>query len=333
MLRFTNEQQAAILAARQRFNETQVAMAANAAIPGLEGNSLAIPIDAWRRIDGRAQVLARSRLAVFSRLAQASTIPVSIADLVNYYPQVSDSGEVHVSMDGRNQAKGDQANVKFVGTPVPVLTATARMGWRQMEVIRKGGGFIDTATIANKQRKVFEKLEDMAINGLSSVNVGGDTIYGLRTLPTRNTFAHGFTLATATGAQVLTAFKQAITAALGDNQYGRITMFVNMGDYTAWDTTDYASAYTGTILQRLRAIGQIADIVPASSIPANELSGVVDLESGEWGGILSAMPPTTRPKTRQNPEDDYLFNVMAAAAPQFRSDYNGQSAFVHGTQA
>lgn len=333
MLRFTNEQQAAILAARQRFNETQVAMAANAAIPGLEGNSLAIPIDAWRRIDGRAQVLARSRLAVFSRLAQASTIPVSIADLVNYYPQVSDSGEVHVSMDGRNQAKADQANVKFVGTPVPVLTATARMGWRQMEVIRKGGSFIDTATIANKQRKVFEKLEDMAINGLSSVNVGGDTIYGLRTLPTRNTFAHGLTLATATGAQVLTAFKQAITAALGDNQYGRITMFVNMGDYTAWDTTDYASAYTGTILQRLRAIGQIADIVPASSIPANELSGVVDLESGEWGGILSAMPPTTRPKTRQNPEDDYLFNVMAAAAPQFRSDFNGQSAFVHGTAA
>lgn len=333
MLRYTNEQQAAILAARRRFNETQLAMAANSASMEIEGNALAIPIDAWRRIDGRAQALARSRLAVFNRLAQASTIPVSIADLVNYYPQVSDSGEVHVSMDGRNQAKADQANVKFLGTPVPVLTATARMGWRQMEVIRKGGGFLDTATIANKQRKIAEKMEDMVINGLSSVSVDGNTIHGLRTLPTRNTFTHGFTLATATGAQVLTAFKQAITAAMGDNQFGRITMFVNMGDYTAWDTTDYASAYTGTILQRLRAISQIADIVPASSIPANELAGVVDLESGEWGGILSAMPLTTRPKTRTEPEDDYVFNVLAAVAPQFRSDFNGQSAFVHGTTA
>lgn len=333
MLRFTNEQQAAIKAARHRFNLTQAALAANSSAMDIEGNALAIPIDAWRRIDGRAQMLARSRLAVFSRLAQASTIPVSIADLVNYYPQVTDSGEVHVSMDGRNQAKGDQANVKFVGTPVPVLTATARMGWRQMEVIRKGGGFIDTATIANKQRKVAEKLEDMAINGLSSVNVGGDTIYGLRTLPSRNTFAHGFTLASATGAQVLAAFKQAINAAIGDNQFGRITFFVNMGDYTAWDTTDYAAAYTGTILQRLRAISQVADIVPASSVPVNELLGVVDLEAGEWGGILSAMPMTTRPKNRMEPEDDYVFNVLAAAAPQLRSDANGQSAFVHGTSA
>lgn len=336
MLRFTNEQQAAILAARQRFNETQVAMAANSASMEIEGNALAIPIDAWRRIDGRAQQLARSRLAVFNRLAQASTIPVSIADLVNYYPQVSDSGagDVHISMDGRNQAKADQANLKFVGTPVPVMTASARMGWRQMEVIRKGGGMLDTATIANKQRKIAERMEDLVINGLSSVNVDGNTIHGLRTLPTRNTFTHGFSLGTtATGANWVQAFRQLINAAIGDNQFGRITVFVNIGDYTYADITDYAANYQGTILQRLRAIAQIADIIPASSVPANELLGVVDLDGGEWGGILSAMPMTTRPKTRHEPEDDYVFNVLAAVAPQFRSDYSGQSAFVHGTAA
>lgn len=333
MLKFTPEQQAAINRARSAFNARQVAMAANEAAGGFEGNALSIPIDAWRRIDSRAQMLARSRLAVFNRLALASTIPVSIADLVNYYPQVGDSGEVMVSMDGRNQAKADAANVKYVGTPVPVLTATARMGWRQMEVLRKGGGMIDTATIANKQRKMAEKLEDIVLNGLPSVTVGTDTIYGLRTLPSRNTFTHGFTLATATGAQWLTAVKQAIAAALGDNQFGQITLFVNQGDYTAADTTDYAANYSGTILQRLQAISQIKEIIPASSVPANELLGVVDLDSGEWGGILSAMPLTTRPKTRQEPEDDYVFSVITASAPQFRSDYNGQSAFIHGTSA
>lgn len=333
MLNFSPEQWASVTSARDHFNERQTALAANSAAMSFEGNALAIPLDAWRRIDGRAQAIARSRLAVFNRLAQASTIPVSIADLVNYYPQVSDSGEVSVSMDGRNQAKADQANVKFVGTPVPVLTATARMGWRQMEVLRKGGGMLDVTTIANKQRKVAEKLEDMVINGLSSVNVGGDTIYGLRTLPQRNTFAHGFTLATATGAQWLTAVKQAISAALGDNQFGQITLFLNQGDYTAADTTDYSSSYSGTILQRLRSIGQIKEIVPASTVPANEILGVVDLDIGEWGGILSAMPTVTRPKTRSEPEDDYLFNVIAAAAPQFRADYNGQSPFLHGTAA
>ena len=330
MLKFTTEQQAAINAARSGFNQRMAALAANAAM-SFEGNALAIPLDAWRRIDGRAQTLARSRLQVFNRLAAASTTPVSIADLVNYYPQLSDSGEVLVSMDGRNQAKADAASVKYVGTPVPVLTSTTRIGWRQMEVMRKGGGMLDVTSIANNQRKMAEKLEDMALNGLPSAVVGGDTIYGLRTLPARNTFSHTFTLATATGAQWLAAVKQAIAAALGDNQYGRLTLFVNQGDYTAADTTDYAANYAGTILQRLQAISQIVEIVPASSVPANEILGIADLDTGEWGGILSAMPMTTRPKTRTEPEDDYVFSVISAAAPQFRSDYNGQSAFVHGS--
>lgn len=332
MLQFTKEQWESVKAARRQFNQRAVAMAANEAA-FLEGNSLAIPVDAWRRIDSRAQMLARSRLAVFNRLAQASTIPVSIADVVSFYPQISDSNEVLVSMDGRTTAKADAAAVSYVGTPVPVLTTSVRMGWRQMEVMRKGGGMLDVATIANGQRKMAEKLEDMVLNGNASTNVNGSTIVGLRNLPARNTFAHGFTLSTATGAQWLTAIKQAITAALGDNNFGRITLFLNFGDYTYADTTDYAANYQGTILQRLRAIGQIAEIIPASSVPANEILGISDLDAGEWGGILSAMPMTTRPKTRHEPEDDYVFSVIAAAAPQFRSDANGQSQFVHGTTA
>ncbi|WPB58634.1 major capsid protein [Xylophilus sp. GOD-11R] len=332
MLKFTPEQQATILAARAGFNLRMTAMAANAAMH-IEGNSLAIPLDAWRRIDTRAQVLARTRLPIFNRLAQASTIPVDIADLVNFYPQMGDSGDVLVSMDGRNAAKADAPVMKFDGTPVPILTSNSRIGWRQMAVMRRGGGMFDTAAIANNQRKIAEKLEDMVLNGLSSVNVNGSTIYGLRNLPTRNTFVHGFTLATATGAQWLTMVKAVIAQALGDNQFGQITLFVNQGDYTAADTTDYAANYSGTILERLRAISQIKEIVPAASLPVNEVIGIVDLDAGEWGGILSAMPLTTRPKTRVEPEDDYVFGVIAAAAPQFRSDFAGQSAFIHGTQA
>lgn len=332
MLIFTNEQQTAIKAARAAFNQRAIAAAAGI-IAGLEGNSLAIPLDAWRRIDTRAQTLARTRLTIFNRLAQASTIPVGIGDLVNYYPQVSDDGDVLVSMDGRNAAKADSPVMKFVGTPVPILTSNARMGWRQMEVLRKGGSMLDTVSIANKQRRIAEKLEDMVLNGLSGINVDGNVIYGLRNLPSRNTFTHGLTLATATGAQWLGVFKQVIGAAMGDNQYGQVTIFVNQADYTAADTTDYATNYSGTILQRMNAVNQIKEILPSASVPPNEVIAIVDLDAGEWGGILSAMPMTTRPKTRVEPEDDYVFGVIAAAAPQFRSDYAGQSAFVHGTQA
>lgn len=335
MLRFTPEQQTAVIGSRRAFN-ARMSQMASAAGDVLEGNSLAIPLDAWRRIDARAQTLARSRLQVFNRLAQANTIPVSIADVVNYYPQVGDSGDVLVSMDGRNTAKADGPALKFIGTPVPIFTANTRMGWRQMEVLRKAGGgaMLDTTSIANDQRKIAEKLEDMVINGLPSINVGGDTIFGLRTLPGRNTFVHGvLNLSTATGAQWLTIFKTMLNAALGDNQFGRLTVFVNQGDFVALDTTDYAAGYPSTILSRLRTISGIAEVVSASSVPANEVLAIVDLDAGAWGGILSAMPMTTRPKTRVEPEDDYVFGVITACAPQFRVDYNGNAAFIHGTPA
>lgn len=337
MLRYTEEQQAAILAARRSFNERQRRMATNSGENVvLEGNALPIPVDAWRRIDQRATMLMRSRLAVFNRLAAANTVPVSIADLVNYYPQISDSNEVHVSLDGRNQAKADAANVKYVGTPVPVLTSTVRMGWRQMEVLRKGGGMLDTSSISNAQRKMIEKLEDMVLNGLSSVSINGNTIYGLRTLPQRNTGNHGFTLATtATGANWVTAFTQLINAIQGDNAFGQITVFLNWTDYTAAATKDYVNGSNvtqGTILQRLLQIPAIREIIPGSQVPANEIIGVADVDTGEWGGILSAMPMTVRPKNRDEPEEDYVFSVIAAAAPQLRVDYAGNAPFGHLSQ-
>lgn len=331
MLLFTNQQQRAILGARRAFNQRMVAMAASLGEDTIEGNAIQVPLEAWRRIDTRVQMLARTRLPIFNRLAQASSKPVDIADLVNYYPQVGDSGDVTVTMDGRNPGKADQAAVQFVGTPVPIFTNATRFGWRQMAVLRKGGGQIDTASFANAQRKIAEKLEDMVLNGLAQVNVGGNTIYGLRNFPQRNTFVHGLTLATATGAQWVTMFKAIVAAAVGDNQYGQVTLFVNQGDYNAADLTDYAANYQGTILNRLKAVSQVKEIIPAASVPVNEVIGIVDLDGGEWGDILNAMPLTSRPKTRLEPEDDYVFGNIAAAAPQFRSDFAGQSPFIHGT--
>ncbi len=337
MLRFTPEQELAINAARAGFFQREQAIAASlAAVPGANGiigNSAPVPLDAWRRIDSRGAAIQRDVLAVFNRLAAANTTPVAIGDLMSYFPKVSDSGEVHQSMDGRSEGRADQALVKYEGTPVPITDAVASFGWRQMEVIRKGGGMLDAETIANKQRRVAEKLEDMVINGAPNIVMAGSTVYGLRTFPNRTTGTHGLTLASSTGAQWLTAISQLITLLIGDNSFGRVTVFVNWGDYTYASLNEFTAGYPKTILARLREIEQVADIVPASKMPANNLVGVNNLESGEWGSILSAMPMTTRPKFRANPEDDYTFQVMAAVAPQFRSDFNDRSHIVHTTTA
>lgn len=328
MLRFTPEQELAVNAAREGFNRSQTAMAADAV---LVGNASPIPLDAWRRIDSRAALIQRDVLTVFNRLSAASNDPVGIADLVNFYPQVSDSGEVHVSMDGRGEGRADQAQVKYVGTPLPIFDSYARFGWRQMEVMRKGGGQIDTVTIGNHQRKVAEKLEDVTLNGLSTIVVNGATIYGLRNFPQRTTGTHGLTLQSSTGAQWLGAFEDLLQALVGDNAFGRVTVFLNYSDWLYASINEFVAGYPKTILQRLQEIQQVQEIVPASKCTANELIGIANLATGDWGSVKSAMPLVTRPKARHNAEDDYVFGVMAAAVPQFRADYDGRSQIAHLT--
>ena len=337
MLQFTEAQQLAVNAARAGFNLRQTAIVAahgyaDGAGDGLTGNAAPIPLDAWRRIDTRASVIQRDVLVVFNRLAAASTTPLGLGDLVSYFPKVSDSGEVHVSMDGRSEGLADQAVVQYEGTPVPILDSYARFGWRQMAVMAKGSTGLDTVTIANHQRKVAEKMEDMVLNGLSSVVVGGSTIYGLRTFPNRTALTHGFDLNGATGAQWLTAVSALIQGHIADNAFGQVTLFLNWADYTYADLNEFAAGYPKTILQRLREISGIAEIVPASKLVASEMIGIANMSSGDWGSILSAMPMVTRPKVRVNAEDDYVFGVMAAVAPQFRSDFNARSQIVHSTK-
>jgi uncharacterized linocin/CFP29 family protein len=328
MLRFTQEQELAVNAAREGFNQSQVTMATQNA---LVGNASPIPLDAWRRIDGRSSAIQRDVLTVFNRLSAANSTPVGVGDLVSFYGQVSDSGEVHFSLDGRSEGRSDQANLKYIGTPVPVIDAYAKFGWRQMEIIRKGGGSIDVDSIANEQRRVAEALEDMALNGRSSINVNGSTIYGLRTFPQRNTATHGLTLASATGAQWLAMILAHLNQLIGDNAFGKVTIFLNYGDWLSISVNEFTAGYPKTILQRLTEIAQIAEIVPASKVPVNEVLGIAGLATGEWGSVLSAMPMVTRPKARQNQEDDYVFGVLAMAAPQFRNDYDGRSQIAHST--
>lgn len=330
MLKFTTAQEQSVLAARAAYNEREQALAAHA---HLVGNAAPVPVDAWRRLDQRGSMLQRDILRVFNRLAAANTTPVGVGDLLSFYPKISDSGDVIMSMDGRSDAKGDQALLRYEGTPVPVIEATATWGWRQAEVIRKGGGMIDTESIANKQRKVAEKLEDMAINGASNIVVNGSTVYGLRTFPERTAGTHGLDLNAASGSQWLGVVEDVLQAHIADNSFGNVTLFVNWGDYTYASLTEFAAGYPKTILQRLQEVAQVAEIVPCSKMPANNVVSIAGLATGEWGSVLSAMPMTTRPKFRANPEDDYTFTVLAMAAPQFRSDYDGRSHIVHLTKA
>lgn len=328
MLKFSQEQVALIVNERKSYDAMHARMAKNFA--GMTGNASTLPKDVWGVWDRTAVEIQRDVLSVFNDVSSLS-VAMPIGKLLHYFQTVSDSGDINISLDGRGKAKTDQPVIDYHGTPLPIVDSEFSFGWRQMLAAQSEGYSLDTAASNNAMRKVAEKMEDMVLNGDTSINVGGATIYGLRTAPNRSTGTHGLTLATATGAEWVAAFTQAIGLLHAKNFYGPVTFYVNYNDWFSASVRDYSTQYGGTILDRIRAIPGVANVVPASKVPANEILGLV--KRSDVFQLLNGMPMTTRAKVRQNPEDDYVFTVMAAIAPEFKYDAKGQAGYVQLTQA
>jgi len=327
MLKFSKEQEALILNERRAYDQSHKELAAKGVFMG---NASTVPKDVWGEWDREGIEIQRDVLAVFNDLSSLSR-SLPIGKQVHFYQTISDSSEVNISMDGRGKAKTDQPLVNYVGTPIPIIDSTFSFGWRQMAAMQSEGQSLDPAARNNAMRRVAEKMEDLIINGDSKIDVGGAKIYGLRTLPARNTGTTALDLNGATGAQWVEVFKDAIEKEQADNFYTPVTFYINYADWFYASVTDYAANYPKTILARLQEIPGVAAIVPASKVPVNEVLGVC--KRSDVVQILTEMPMAVRPIMRLRPEDDYVFNVMAAVAPELKADFSGQCGIVQLTKA
>lgn len=331
MLKFSKEQQALIINERRNYDRQHELMAINSGwLKGMVGNASTLPKYVWMQWDREAAEIQRDVLSVFNDLSTLAK-PMPVGKRLHEFMTVSDSGDVNISLDGRGKAKTDQPVIDYHGTPIPLIDSSFSFGWLQMLSAQTEGYSLDSAASNNAVRKVAEKLEDMVINGDTTINLGGSTIYGLRTAPNRATFTHGYDLSAATGAEWVDAVTKAIAALQAKNFYAPVTLYVNYSDWFYASTTDYVATYPKTILSRLLEIPGVAAIVPASRVPADEILGIV--KRSEVFQMLSAMPITTRAFTRLRPEDDYAFNVMTVVAPEFKFDALGQAGYVQGTQS
>jgi len=330
MLRFTTEQQAFVLANRRDFNARQATMAELHGSTMLLGNALPVPKDVWGVWDREGIEVQREVLSVFNDLAASVSVPMPIGKLVHHFQTISDSGNVNVSLDGRSKARTDQPVITYNGTPLPIIDSTFSFGWRQMEAARSEGFTLDTAARNNSVFKVAEKLEDTTLNGDASVVVGGAVLYGLRNHPKRNTDTHGFDLNGATGPNWVAAINKGTAKLYADKFFTPPTVYVNINDWKYARETDYSAAYPNkTIAQRVLESG-IANVVPSSKVPANELIFVI--KSNRVLQVLSGMPITTRAQARLNPEDDYNFVTLAAAALEIKYDAADNCGVAHVTK-
>ena len=297
----------------------------------LTGNAMTVPKDAWGEWAQTGIEVQRDELAVFSSLAGGLSRGVDMGVMVDYFQTISDSSDnVNVSLDGRGKAKTDQPVIDYHGTPLPIFDTEMSFGWRQMLTMQRGGGNLQSAGMNNKVRHISEKLEDMCINGLASVDVGGAKVYGLLNHPQRSTRSTGVTLNGATGKE----WNAEITATLKllhDKNYRMgVTLYLNWNDWFYASNTDYSDQYPNkTILQRVMEIAGIEAIVPASKVTADAIIGLV--RRREVVEILNGMPVTNTPKNRQNPEDDYVFRTMAAQAIELKFDAEGQMGLAVST--
>jgi len=319
MLRFTDEQQAFVLANRRQFNASQIAMAENHG-QTLIGNALPLPKDVWGLWDREAVEVQRTTLRVFNDLSSSVSMPMQIGKLVHHFQTVSDSGSVNVSLDGRSKGRTDQPVFAYHGTPLPIIDSPFSYGWRQVAAASTEGFQLDAAGRMNSMRKIAEKAESLMLNGDTDIVVGADPLYGLRTHPRRNTRTTAQALNGATGAQWLATITATLKMLHGDNFKSPATIYLNFDDWFYATSTEFTAGYPKTIAQRVLELGGLREVIDADSINPGEVIAIV--KDRRVLQVLNGMPMTTRAQFRANPEDDYNFVTMAAVALEIRFDAN-----------
>jgi hypothetical protein len=319
MLRFTDEQQAFVLANRRQFNASQIAMAENHG-QTLIGNALPLPKDVWGLWDREAVEVQRTTLRVFNDLSSSVSMPMPIGKLVHHFQTVSDSGSVNVSLDGRSKGRTDQPVFAYHGTPLPIIDSPFSYGWRQVAAASTEGFQLDAAGRMNSMRKIAEKAESLMLNGDTDIVVGADPLYGLRTHPRRNTRTTAQALNGATGAQWLATITATLKLLHDDNFKSPATIYLNFDDWFYATSTEFTAGYPKTIAQRVLELGGLREVIDADSINPGEVIAVVKDRSVLQ--VLNGMPMTTRAQFRANPEDDYNFVTMAAVALEIKFDAN-----------
>lgn len=324
MLKFTPQQSAYVKQIRlmheREHQHMQHRFGVNAANDvELHLNASPLPRDIWATWDTEAIEVSRSVLSVFNSLASAVSKPMDLGDLLHYFAQVGDSGEAHISLDGRSSARTDQPEYTYVGTPLPIVDSTFKFGWRQMRAAQNKGVSLDGSARVNSVRRVSETLESIALVGSPKIVVAGAPLYGLTNHPKRNTRSTGVTLASATGVQWVAEIVATIKLLHADNfRNRRVTIYLNWDDWFYATQAEYIANYPKKIIQAISEIAGIVEFVPSSSITANTIIALV--KERDVVEVLNGMPITTRAQARQNPEDDFIFKTWAAAAVEIKYD-------------
>jgi len=294
--------------------------------------------DEWEDLDRAIVPAAVQPLRLTGIIAARQNLvrPIaSLGTLMAQYNQVSEMTAANISLRGHASGEKDLTDYSLVGVPVPIIFKEFELDQRVLLSSRMMGDGIDTSNAQAAARVVAEKVEDLWINGDSSVNLNGNTIYGLTSHPNRNTdtatnYGGGDW---GTQSNIEPTIAGMIAAAQADGYYGPYGVGVASTQYNQAALTTYSDGSGDTPLERILRMPMVEFVEQIPQLDAGEVV-LFQLTSDvlEWRPVTGYSPITT---LEWASGDGMLgeFKVMAAGVPIIKSDHAGQSGVVHATGA
>lgn len=300
----------------------------------IAANATTLEEDEWETLSDRMVTVYQQTTVGIEDLQSAGlTRNLSLATKVDLWQERNEMSEADVSMDGETRSQEDRTTYQTSGVPIPIVHKDFRISDRDLQSSRRMGNDLRTDGVAQATTTVTEMLERILFEGWNPTvrDSDGDTwtLYGYTTHPDRNTVS-GSDWGTA--GNIRDAFVSSLDALDNDERTGG-----GFWSYIAppqW--RQFRSAIDpdgdGNMTVRERVLnefdseigavrrapflddGEMVMVDPSPDVV--ELAVAEDVQTIEW---QSGSGMTNQ------------YKVMAAMAPEIKSDNTGQSGVVHVT--
>lgn len=285
----------------------------------------------WLEIDREINWQAKQDMRFWKDMLSSvgRPIPGGMGVQVVNYTVADREADVVVSMSPLRRSERTRPQLDFRGTPLPILSSDGSFDIRELATSRRGGMGLDTTMMTDGARKIGETLEKMALGLTPTFTYAQSTIYGATTIPGR--IAVTFTSPEAGGWVPSVLVNELIWAI-----YLLETNFFN-GPYKLYFSNrwgvffdrDYAATYGGetlaTRMEKLRKITSVQnlDYLPDYTLLLVQMTpnvcralNLMDLQTVQW---------------EQSGGMELMYKLFCAQAPEFRTNFAGNTGIVHGT--
>lgn len=299
------------------------------------GNQAAVlPRDAWLEMDAiTRRVMRNDEGDAYMRDLMPLAKAVNIGKLAVINRVASDAGQVTRSLSGQVPTPLDKTAYDYRGTPVPIFSSGYGREWREWNTLQSE----NFDALADDQENIVAAIRrdnaGYALDGDSTINVGGYIGYGIRTNPLSKSINLGtasgganIDLTTATADAIEAFINNVLGKVLDDNVVSLpVNLYISPEISRAWDKPYSLAAgfKPGSIRQELLKNRRIAKIETTFKLTGNEFFGFVP--NSEYIRPLVGMATSTFAVPRNMPNANYQFMVWNAMGLEIKADFNGKS--------